>query len=627
MDIPWNDIASPLYFGAFWTLFGGLLICVRHLRPWQSVTTTLVAWIVSAGLAAGATAWTTGDLNGILVPLASSAALTLVAAFFSRRLTPFGFGVTVHRLYVPAMVLQVFHDCVERSGGSTLYWTAFAVFAAVTVAGSVINIYFPRSPIAEFVRRYPRREQAAAHIQATRGSVSRKVSIHIPCYAEPPELVKATLDAVSRLRYPNFEVLVIDNNTKDPNLWKPLERHCQQLGERFRFFHVDPIKGAKAGALNFAITQTAADAEVIAVIDADYIAEPDFLEKFMPLFDDPKTGFVQTTHDYRDWRDNRLLAAAYYEYVLNHKLTFPSFSEHDASFTVGTMCLLRREALVKAGGWAEWCLTEDSEIAVRIHAQGYSGHTFKDTAGRGLIPDTMEGMKKQQFRWTAGPVQQLLRHWKLYLGFRGHPLGRLTLSQRVLEFIHVSERVGSVTRLLGCIPAFAFGLYAILQGLVVPVAVPLLALGASMALAHTLENWTAVRRCGGTRLRDYLGWTLANSALQWTFISGFLAPFLGLRLTWHRTDKFEQTFSLGRALQASRTETLLALLHLAAAAIFLRYGHFAPVDYLAVAGVFFAVQGLRFLCTLIMALVAEFELYRAAPTPTPAVALGSMAGR
>ncbi|WP_332838300.1 glycosyltransferase family 2 protein, partial [Pectobacterium parmentieri] len=70
------------------------------------------------------------------------------------------------------------------------------------------------------------------------------------------------------------------------------------------------------------------------------------------------------------------------------------------------MCILRRNILEKVGGWDETALTEDSELAVRMHAQGYIGYVFADTVGRGLIPTTFSDMKKQQVRWTAGPVQQ-----------------------------------------------------------------------------------------------------------------------------------------------------------------------------------------------------------------------------
>ncbi len=123
-----------------------------------------------------------------------------------------------------------------------------------------------------------------------------------------------TLDALSRLRYPNFEVLVIDNNTTDEALWRPLEEHCRRLGHRFRFFHLEQWPGAKAGALNFALTQTDPAAELVAIIDADYHAEPDFLAALVGYFDDPRLGFVQTPHDYRDWESSGYLRMCYYEY-------------------------------------------------------------------------------------------------------------------------------------------------------------------------------------------------------------------------------------------------------------------------------------------------------------------------
>ena len=97
-----------------------------------------------------------------------------------------------------------------------------------------------------------------------------KVSIHVPCYNEPPEMVKQTLDALANMDYPDFEVLIIDNNTKDPAVWEPVRDYCATLGPRFKFFHVAPLAGFKGGALNYLIPHTAPDAEVIAVIDSDY---------------------------------------------------------------------------------------------------------------------------------------------------------------------------------------------------------------------------------------------------------------------------------------------------------------------------------------------------------------------
>ena len=117
-----------------------------------------------------------------------------------------------------------------------------------------------------------------------------KVSIHIPAYSEPPEMLKQTLDAVARLDYPNFECVVVINNTPDPALWLPIEEHCRTLGERFKFVNADNLQGFKAGALRLAMVHTAADAEIIGVIDADYVVQPDWLKDLVPLFADPKVG-------------------------------------------------------------------------------------------------------------------------------------------------------------------------------------------------------------------------------------------------------------------------------------------------------------------------------------------------
>src|SRR5262249_27640364 len=97
-----------------------------------------------------------------------------------------------------------------------------------------------------------------------------KVSIHVPAYMEPPEMVRQTLDAVARLDYPNFECVVVINNTPDPAFWQPVEEHCRELGARFKFVNAQKLAGYKAGALRLALAHTAPDAEIIGIIDADY---------------------------------------------------------------------------------------------------------------------------------------------------------------------------------------------------------------------------------------------------------------------------------------------------------------------------------------------------------------------
>ena len=113
-------------------------------------------------------------------------------------------------------------------------------------------------------------------------------------------MLKATLDAVARLDYPNFECVVVINNTPDPAFWRPIEEHCRALGERFKFINEDNVDGYKAGALRLALAHTASDAEIIGVIDADYVVHPDWLKDLVPAFADPKVGMIQAPQDHRD---------------------------------------------------------------------------------------------------------------------------------------------------------------------------------------------------------------------------------------------------------------------------------------------------------------------------------------
>jgi cellulose synthase/poly-beta-1,6-N-acetylglucosamine synthase-like glycosyltransferase len=242
------------------------------------------------------------------------------------------------------------------------------------------------------------------------GEVLPKVSVHVPAYNEPPDMLIDTLDALSRLDYPDFEVLVIDNNTRDEAVWRPVEAHCRQLGERFRFFHVSPLAGFKAGALNFALRNTAPDAGVIAVIDSDYRVEPGWLRDLVPSFAAPNMAIVQAPQDYRDEHENAFKSMCYAEYRGFFHIGMITRNERNAIIQHGTMTLVRRRVLDMLGGWAEWCICEDAELGLRVFEAGYQATYLPRSYGRGLMPDTFVDYKKQRFRWAYGAMQILRYH-------------------------------------------------------------------------------------------------------------------------------------------------------------------------------------------------------------------------
>ena len=249
-----------------------------------------------------------------------------------------------------------------------------------------------------------------------------KVSLHLPIHNEPPMMVRKTLEALAKVDYPNLEVLVMDNNTKDPAVWEPVRDDCERLGPMFRFFHLENWPGFKAGAINHALEQTAEDAEIIAVIDSDYVLSPDWLKCMVPYFDNENVGFIQSPQDYRDRDQSTFKSFCYWEYAGFFNIGMVQRNEYNAIIQHGTMTMIRKSALLEVGNWAEWCICEDSELGLRLYEAGYDSVYVKDSFGRGLMPDTMSGYMTQRFRWVYGAMQIIKGHWRSFIPSKSSPL-------------------------------------------------------------------------------------------------------------------------------------------------------------------------------------------------------------
>jgi len=240
--------------------------------------------------------------------------------------------------------------------------------------------------------------------------IAPRVSIHVPTYNEPAPMVIDTLNALSRLDYDNYEVIVLDNNTPDPETWRPVAEHCRKLGPRFRFFHFDAVKGFKGGALNRALALTDSGAAYIAVIDSDYQVQPFWLRRVIPYFASPGIALVQGPQDYRDAGQSRFKAMAYEEYRGFFHIGMVERNEHNAIIQHGTMTIVRKNALEEVDGWSEWCITEDTELGLKLFEAGHEAAYVPQSMGSGLMPDTLEAFMTQRYRWVYGAMQMLKRH-------------------------------------------------------------------------------------------------------------------------------------------------------------------------------------------------------------------------
>ncbi len=245
-----------------------------------------------------------------------------------------------------------------------------------------------------------------------------KVSLHLACYNEPPEMVKLTMDSLNQLDYPNFEVLVLDNNTRNPEVWRPVQEYCATLGDRFKFYHLGKWHGAKAGALNFGLTQTDPEAEIVGVIDSDYQVSPDWLKTLVPYFENPKVGWVQAPQDHREWELDLFKESINWEYAGFFDIGMVARNEDNAIIQHGTMTLIRKKALEETGRWAEWTIVEDAELGLRLLENGYESVYLNHRFGHGLTPDSFTAYKKQRFRWAYGACQILKGHWRALIPFR-----------------------------------------------------------------------------------------------------------------------------------------------------------------------------------------------------------------
>ena len=96
------------------------------------------------------------------------------------------------------------------------------------------------------------------------------------------------------------------------------------------------------------------------------------------------------------------------------------------------MGLIRKSVLQEIGGWSEWCVTEDAEASLRVLKLGYKSLYFHKSMGRGLMPCTFAGLKRQRFRWCFGNVQILRKHWEALMPWAHwvDPQNHLTQVQR-----------------------------------------------------------------------------------------------------------------------------------------------------------------------------------------------------
>jgi cellulose synthase (UDP-forming) len=228
------------------------------------------------------------------------------------------------------------------------------------------------------------------------------IAVAIPTFNEGPEILVPTIAAAMAME-PAHDTWVLDDGQRPE-----IEELARSLGARYlaRPTH----EHAKAGNLNHALGVI--DAEILAVLDADHVAAPEFLAATLGYFSDPRVALVQTPQDFYnvtsfEHGSGIAYGEPFHEQTLFYRLLQPGKNRWNAAFWCGTNALVRTAALRDVGGAATDTITEDIHTTIRFHRRGWKTVYHNEVLARGLAADDAAQYQLQRNRWGTGAMQVL----------------------------------------------------------------------------------------------------------------------------------------------------------------------------------------------------------------------------
>ncbi|MDX4059151.1 glycosyltransferase family 2 protein [Aliarcobacter skirrowii] len=424
------------------------------------------------------------------------------------------------------------------------------------------------------------------------------VSIHVPAYKEEPHVLAETLESLSKLTYPNFEVLVIINNTPEDYYKSPIKKLCEDLGEKFKYLDIT-CTGFKAGALNKALEYTDENAEIVAVIDADYKVKSNWLMDLVPLFDDPKVAIVQAPQDHRDGNESIIKEAMNAEYAGFFDIGMVDRNEENAIVVHGTMVMVRLSAMMEVGGWGTDTIVEDSELGLRLFEAGYSAHYTNRRYGYGLLPDSVEAFKTQRHRWAYGAIQILKKHYKEF-----KPSSKKLTPNQKNKFITgwffwLSDALGPVMAVMNIIwvPVIIF------VGVTIPT-IPLTIPIITAFLVNVLHTFILYRSKVKASFKQIVLSSIASMSLQLIIFKAVFDGFIKDGIPFKRTQKG------GKAKKGSspiKYEIIFAIL-LLTAFVSLIYTNKSGIIEIYVFATTIFIQAIPYISAIIMRILELYSL-------------------
>jgi cellulose synthase (UDP-forming) len=232
----------------------------------------------------------------------------------------------------------------------------------------------------------------------------KTVDFYIPTYHEPYDVLAPTIAAAVAITYPH-ETFVLDDGRRP---W--VHDLCRRLGARY--ITREGNAGAKAGNINAALHQTAG--EFIAVVDADFVPRPDYIDQLLGYFDDREMAIVQGPQEFYNvssfqHADND--RSAWHEQRMFFRVIQVGKNRWNSAFWSGAPSMLRRAAVEDLGGIPTETVTEDLHTSVLLHRKGWKTAFHPGVIALGVAPEDYSGFILQRLRWAQGAMQVIRRDW------------------------------------------------------------------------------------------------------------------------------------------------------------------------------------------------------------------------
>lgn len=237
------------------------------------------------------------------------------------------------------------------------------------------------------------------------------VTVQLPVFNEK-YVTKRLIDSVCQLDYPKekLEIQVLDDSTDETlEISRNAAKHWAEQGIDIQVLHRTDRSGFKAGALAYGLDK--AKGEFIAIFDADFIPDPDFLKQTVPHFQNEKVGVVQTRWEHLN-SDFSMLTNLQ-AFGLDAHFTVEQGGRNEADFFInfnGTAGIWRKETINDAGGWSSDTLTEDLDLSYRAQLRGWKFIYREDVGSPAELPAAINALKTQQFRWTKGAAECTMKN-------------------------------------------------------------------------------------------------------------------------------------------------------------------------------------------------------------------------